>query len=241
MIKIRKARFHKFILKYAMKNEFLNLTLLYVEDDKIIRQNAVEYLSGYFKEVYEAKDGQEGFEYYVAYKPDIIISDIEMPRLSGLDMAQKIRKQDKSIPIIISTAYTDTPYMLKAVELQLIKYIVKPINSKKLQEALNLLLEHLNINNIITLDKHKYYDSLNKCFMIDESIIKLTNKELKLLDLLAKNHHRVVSYEEIEDHLWYDNYMSMDALRSLIRAIKKKLQGDYIENVSGFGYRLKIL
>ena len=77
--------------------------------------------------------------------------------------------------------------------------------------------------------------------MIDESIIKLTNKELKLLDLLAKNHHRVVSYEEIEDHLWYDNYMSMDALRSLIRAIKKKLQGDYIENVSGFGYRLKIL
>ena len=238
---MRKAKFHKFTLKYAMKNEFLNLTLLYVEDDKIIRQNAVEYLSGYFKEVYEAKDGQEGFEYYVAYKPDIIISDIEMPRLSGLDMAQKIRKQDKNIPIIISTAYTDTPYMLKAIELQLIKYIVKPISSKKLQEALNLLLEHLNINNIITLDKQKYYDSLNKCFMIDESIIKLTNKELKLLDLLAKNHHRVISYEEIENHLWYDNYMSMDALRSLVRAIKKKLQGDYIENVSGFGYRLKIL
>ena len=238
---MRKAKFHKFTLKYAMKNEFLNLTLLYVEDDKVIRQNAVEYLSAYFKEVYQAKDGKEGFEYYEAYKPDIIISDIEMPHLNGLDMAQKIRKQDRTIPIIISTAYTDTPYMLKAVELQLIKYIVKPISSKKLQEGLNLLLEHLNINNIITIDHQKYYDSLNKCFMIEKNIIKMTHKELKLLDLLAKNHHRIVSYEEIEGHLWYDDYMSMDALRSLIRTVKKKLQGDYIENVSGFGYRLKVL
>ena len=223
-----------------MESKFLNLTLLYVEDDEIIRQNAVEYLSDYFKEVYQAKDGQEGIEYFEVYKPDIIISDIEMPRLNGLDMAQKIRKKDKSIPIMISTAYTDTPYMLKAVELQLIKYIVKPISSKKLQEALNLLLEHLNINNIVTIDKQKYYDSLNKCFMIEENIIKLTKKELQLLDLLAKNHHRVVNYEEIETQLWYDDYMSMDALRALIRTLKKKLQGDYIENVSGFGYRLTV-
>ena len=237
---MRKAKFHKFTLKYAMKNEFLNLTLLYVEDDEIIRQNAVEYLSAYFKEVYEAKDGQEGFECYEAYKPDIIISDIEMPRLNGLDMAQKIRKKDKSIPIIISTAYTDTHYMLKAVELQLIKYIVKPISSKKLQEALNLLLEHFNINNIVTIDHQKHYDSLNKCFMVDKNIVKLTKKELQLLDLLAKNHHRVVNYEEIETHIWYDDSMSMDALRALIRTLKKKLQGDYIENASGFGYRLMV-
>ena len=237
---MRKAIFYILALKYAMESKFLNLTLLYVEDDEIIRQNAVEYLSDYFKEVYQAKDGQEGLEYYEIYKPDIIISDIEMPRLSGLDMAQKIRKKDKTIPIMISTAYTDTPYMLKAIELQLIKYIVKPINSKKLKEALNLLFEHLNINNIVTIDKQKYYDSLNKCFMIEENIIKLTKKELQLLDLLAKNHHRVVNYEEIETQLWYDDYMSMDALRALIRTLKKKLQGDYIENVSGFGYRLTV-
>jgi len=237
---MRKAIFYKLALKYIMESKFLNLTLLYVEDDEIIRQNAVEYLSDYFKKVYQSKDGQEGLEHYKMYKPDIIISDIEMPRLSGLDMAQKIRKKDKSIPIIISTAYTDTPYMLKAVELQLIKYIIKPISSKKLQEALNLLLEHLNINNIVTIDTNKHYDSLNKCFMIEENIIKLTKKELLLLDLLAKNHHRVVNYEEIETHIWYDDYMSMDALRALIRTLKKKLQGDYIENVSGFGYRLTV-
>lgn len=223
-----------------MESTFLNLTLLYVEDDKIIRKNAVEYLGDYFKKVYEAKDGKDGLKYYETYKPDIIMTDIEMPCLNGLEMAQKIRKKNKTIPIMISTAYTDTPYMLKAIELQLIKYIVKPISSKKLQEALNLLQEHLNINNIITIDKQTHYDTLNKCFMKDKEIIQLTHKELKLLDLLAKNHHRVVNYEEIENHIWYDNYMSMDALRALIRTLKKKLQGDYIENISGFGYRLKV-
>jgi len=223
-----------------MQNEFLKLTLLYVEDDDVIRQNAVEYLGGYFKEVYEAKDGQEGLECYEDHKPDIIITDIEMPRLNGLAMAKKIRKSDKSTPIIISTAYTDTNYLMQAVELQLIKYIVKPINSKKLSVALNLLMEHLNINSIITIDKQKHYDSLNKNLMIDNDLIKLTHKELKLLDLLAKNHHRVVNYEEIENTIWYDDVMTKDALRALVRTLRQKLQGDYLENVSGFGYRLHV-
>ncbi|HHD79930.1 MAG TPA: response regulator transcription factor [Epsilonproteobacteria bacterium] len=223
-----------------MNNDFSNLTLLYVEDDDIIRQNAVEYLSESFKEVFQAIDGQEALELYEMHKPDIIMSDIEMPRLSGLEMAKKIRKQDKTIPIIITTAFTDTEYMLQAIELQLIKYIVKPINTKKLSNALNLLMEHLNMNNIVTVDKKKYYDTLNKCFMVNNNIVTLTKKELQLLDLLAKNHHRVVTYEEIESHIWYDDYMSMDALRALVRTLRKKLQGEYIDNVSGFGYRLNV-
>ena len=223
-----------------MKDKFLTLTLLYVEDDEIIRQNAVEYLSNYFKEVFQAKDGLEGFEIYKQKKPDIIMSDIEMPRLNGLDMAKKIRKTDNSTPIILATAFTDTNYMLQAVELQLIKYIVKPINSKKLKEALTTLGEHLHLNSILTLDDEKYYDSLNKCFIINKIMVKLTNKELKLFDLLAKNHHRVVNYEEIENHIYYDSYLSMDALRSLVRTLRIKLQGEYIENISGFGYRLKV-
>lgn len=223
-----------------MQNEFLKLTLLYVEDDDVIRQNAVEYLSGYFKEVYGAKDGQEGLECYKDNKPDMIITDIEMPRLNGLTMVKKIRKSDKSTPIIITTAYTDTEYLMQAVELQLIKYIVKPINSKKLSEVLNLLIEHLNISSIITIDKQTYYDSLNKSLMIDHDLIKLTHKELQLIDLLAKNHHRVVTYEEIENTIWYDDVMTKDALRALVRTLRQKLQGDYLENVSGFGYRLSI-
>ena len=223
-----------------MKNDYTNLTLLYVEDDEIIRQNAVEYLSNYCQEVFSAKDGQEALLVYKDKKPNIIITDIEMPRLNGLEMAKHIRKEDKKTPIIIATAFTEKEYLLQAVELQLIKYITKPISSKKLKEALELVLEHLHIESILQIDKHSCYDKLNKTLMIDEVFIKLTHKELQLLDLLAKNHHRVVSYEEIESILWYDDYMSKDALRALIRMLRIKLQGDYIENVSGLGYRLRV-
>jgi DNA-binding response OmpR family regulator len=223
-----------------MQNDFSNLTLLYVEDDEIIRQNAVEYLSSYFKEVFQAEDGRIALEIYKNKKPNIIISDIKMPKLNGLEMAKEIRKNDKETPIIIATAFTDTDYLLEAVELQLIKYITKPISSKKLKEALKLVWEHLHLNNIVKLSTTSFYDNFNKTLFIDEVVIKLTTRERQLLDLLAKNHHRVVNYEEIENILWYDDSMSKDALRALVRTLRIKLQGDYIENVSGFGYRLKV-
>ena len=223
-----------------MQNDFSNLTLLYVEDDEIIRQNAVAYLSNYFKEVFEAEDGIEALGIYNYKKPDIIITDIKMPKLNGLEMAKQIRKEDKTTPIIVATAFTDTSYLLQAVELQLIKYLTKPISSKKLKEALALVKEHLSLNNIICIDSAVKYDKLNKTLVVNNTVIKLTKKELQLLDLLAKNHHRVVNYEEIESILWYDNVMSKDALRALVRTLRKKLGGDYVENISGFGYRLKV-
>ena len=223
-----------------MQNDFSNLTLLYVEDDEIIRQNAVEYLNNYCKEVFQAKDGQEALSIYRTKKPDIIITDIEMPRLNGLEMAKQIRKEDKKTPIIIATAFTDEKYLLEAVELQLIKYITKPISSKKLKEALALVLEHLGVDSVLHIDKKSSYDTLNKTLIINEEFIKLNNKELQLLDLLAKNHRRMVSYEEIENVIWYDHAMTKDALRALVRTLRLKLQGEYIENISGFGYRFKI-
>ncbi len=223
-----------------MKNEFSNLTILYVEDDEIILQNAVEYLSEFFKEVFQAKDGLVALKIYDERKPDIIITDIEMPRLNGLKMAKKIREKDKTTPIIIATAFSHQSYLLQAVELQLIKYINKPITSRKLKEALQLVLEHLHMDSILYIDQKSCYDKLNKTLMIDKELIKLSNKELRLLDLLAKNHHRVVHYEEIENIIWYDDVMSKDALRALVRTVRIKLQGEYIENISGFGYRLKV-
>ena len=223
-----------------MQNDLSHLTLLYVEDDEIIRHNAVEYLSGYFKEVFQAQDGEMALSIYSKRKPDIIITDIEMPRLSGLEMAKKIRKSDKSTPIIIATAFTDTAYLLQAVELQLIKYITKPITSQKMREALGVVFEHLNLNNIVNISSDTHYDKLNKTLAIANNLIKLTKRELQLLDLLAKNHHRVVNYEEIEGIIWYDDAMSKDALRALVRTLRIKFQGEYIENISGFGYRLMV-
>ena len=225
-----------------MQNNLKNLTLLYVEDDKMIRQNAVEYLSRLCDNILEASNGLEALMIYKKYQPDIILSDIKMPTMDGLEMAEKIRKEDKETPIIITTAHTETHYLLKAVELQLIKYIVKPITSAKLQEALSLSIDYLTVKNknILNINQYTLYDRLNKTLLIHNSIIKLTKNEQLLLDLLAKHHQRTITYEEIENNIWAYEGMSMDALRSLVRTLRKKLQGDFIDNVSGIGYKLLV-
>jgi DNA-binding response OmpR family regulator len=220
-----------------------HLSILYVEDEALIRQNAVEYLARYCHTVYEAKDGVEGLEMYHAHKPDIIISDINMPRLSGLDFASKVRKLDKSTPIILATAHTQTAYLLKAVELQLIKYLVKPITSDKLNEALNMACNTLTqkTEHHIKLDSVTRYDALNKTLFIEDTLVKFTHNEQKFFELLITHHQRAVTYEEIESSIWAYEGMSMDALRSLVRGLRQKLQGEYVENISGLGYRLAII
>jgi len=217
------------------------LTLLYVDDEPHIRQNAVEYLSRYCHNVYEAEDGAMGLSLYREHKPDLIISDIKMPKLNGLEFASQVRQDDKKTPIIIATAHTETAYLLKAVELQLVKYIIKPITSEKLQEALSMVcetLEHTK-NSLIYLDDKTRYDLLNQSLFIDDTLIKLTHNEQLFFDFLIQNRQRAITYDEIENIIWAYEGMSMDALRSLVRGLRKKLGAVFIDNVSGIGYRLK--
>lgn len=225
-----------------MQEKFKDLTVLYVEDDDMIREQALMYLNKLCKKVWVAKDGLEALEVYEDYSPDIIISDIKMPRLDGLAMTKKIRQTDKTTPVILATAFTDTSYLLKAVELQLIKYIVKPITSAKLLDALSLAYDciHHDEELIISIGTGSMYDTLNKTLIINDCIIKLTKNETLLLGLLAKNKNKAVNYEEIENTIWLEDGMSMDTLRSLMRSLRKKLQGIYIENVSGIGYKLNV-
>ena len=225
-----------------MKEMLKNFTILYVEDEEMVRKNAVEFLSRVCKEVLEAKDGKEAIKIWSEEKPDIIITDINMPRLNGLDMASYIRAQDKEVQIIVATAHSDTEYLLRAVELQLVKYIIKPITKDKLVNALNMsmqLIEDKSKFNL-ALSKECLYNAYDKVIFQDGKEIKLTKNETLFLDLLAHHSSRVVNYEEIEDAIWAYEGMSQDAIRSLVRGLRKKVPEGAIENISGMGYRLHL-
>jgi len=224
-----------------MQKDFSKLTLLYVEDDTITRENAVEYFSDMFANILEASDGLEAYQIYEEESIDIIITDIEMPKLNGLEMAKKVRKLNKKIPIIITTAFTTNEYLLEAVELQLIKYIAKPVSPKTLNDALALAYDYLNEGNVFSITATIFFDQLNKTLFVKEKLIKLTKNETILLDILVKHHQKVVTFTEIEHLIWYESSMSMDSLRSLVKNLRKKMQGDYIENHLGHGYRLSII
>ena len=225
-----------------MKEMLKNFTILYVEDDEMVRKNAVEYLNRLCKEVYEAKDGKEAIGIWQDLNPDIIITDISMPKLNGIDMASYIRSKDKDVQIIIATAHSDTEYLLKAVELQLVKYIIKPITKDKLINALELslgLIEDKSKFNLYLSKTHRY-NAYEKVIYNNDKEIKLTKNETLFLDLLAHHHTRIVNYEEIEVAVWPYEGMSTDAIRSLVRGLRKKVPDGVIENVSGSGYRISL-
>ncbi len=219
-----------------------HFTLLYVEDEAFIRQNAILFLEDTFNEIYEADNAFSALEIYEERKPDIIITDISMPKMNGLEMCERIRKKDQKTPIIITTAHTNTDYLLKAVELQLVKYLLKPIDEDELKEAIELCFERLQQSgsNIIRLNEDFNYDSFNHTLLKDDTVVKLTNRESLFLKLLIKNRERVCTYKEIENYVFSDHGMSEDALKTVVKNLRKKSDSSLIQNHSKIGYKIVI-
>lgn len=225
-----------------MKKEFKNIKVLYVEDEENIRINAVSYFKRMFEVVYEASDAYEALDIFRKEKPNIIISDIKMPKMSGLEMIEQIREEDKEVQIIILTAFTQTHYLLKAVELGLVKYLIKPIQHDKFLPVLLQCAKNLNEKrtNIKHLSFDCIFDTFNKTLFLKKEMVKLTKNERDFLNLLCLNEGEIVTYAEIEKTIWYDKQMSEDAIRSLSRNLRKKLPKDALENISKTGYKINI-
>jgi len=221
---------------------FKKYTILYIEDDEGVRTINSRFLNRMFDELYEAKDGQEGYELYLKYHPDIILTDIKMPRMDGLTLSKKIRQTDNTTKIIVSTAFSDKNYLMEAIELNLEKYIVKPITSRNLIPVLTKTVEALDSERDykISLDDNFYFDNNTSMFYLDNEIIDFTKKETSFLKLLVLNKNRVVSYEEIEQKVWDSEYMSLNSLRTTIGFLRKKIPFNCIKNISNMGYKLNL-
>lgn len=211
--------------------------VLYAEDDEGVRKSVHEMLSLLFNEVIIAKDGQEAYELFLENDVDLIITDIQMPKLTGLELTKKVRETSSNVEIIIISAHTEVDFMLEAVELSLIRYMVKPITETKLLKALEKFLASCEDESKIEIDQGWVYDSLEKTIINGKIVYDLTKKESKLLDMLLKKKN-VLSYEEIEVTLWGDEYMSLNALRLMIKNFRKKLPPNALKNIQGYGYKL---
>ncbi len=113
-------------------------TILYVEDEDALRDDVYQNISPFVKEVITATDGLEGLKLYQQNrnKLDLIITDILMPNMTGLEMVDKIREIDSEIPIIYTTAFNDSDYMKKTIEQSIISYIIKPIDIELLLKGI---------------------------------------------------------------------------------------------------------
>jgi DNA-binding response OmpR family regulator len=219
-----------------------NIKVLCVEDDEIARENTVEYLENYFENIYEASDAITGLKLFNQIDPEIIITDIQMPKLNGLEFIKKIREKNKKTQVIVLSAFSNKEYLFEAIELQLVKYLIKPIKENELKKALESCIKSIKEDdtNIIKLDENCFFDTFNSSLKYNDELIKLRAKEIDLLQLLIKNKNRFVTYEEIENYVWQDSVMTKDALKTLIKNIKQKLPKDTITNLTGMGYKIEL-
>ncbi len=127
------------------------ITLLYVEDEAIIRNELVEILEDEVAQIYVAKNGEEGLALFNEHKIDLVITDIRMPVMDGLEMSRAILKINPDVPIIISSAFNDSEYLMECIQLGIHYYLLKPIN---LEEVFNTLEKaSVNILNARELNK----------------------------------------------------------------------------------------
>lgn len=112
------------------------LNILYVEDDKELHEAVLRYLMKLFKSVENAYDGEEGLQKYREGKYDIVLSDIKMPRLGGLEMVKQIKALNPEQEVIIISAHAETGYFMDAIHLNVSEYIIKPIDYAQMKEVL---------------------------------------------------------------------------------------------------------
>ena len=234
-----------------IRGEFLHpISLLYIEDDQDLRTIYTHYLEEYITHLHYAGNGEEGYERYLKIKPDIILLDINMPKLDGLSLATKIRQTDKEVKIIITTSHGDQERLLQAIELYLVKYILKPINPNELKEALNKAIEEIQEakgkkrSKRYLLDKDTVWDTKEEKVFHQGSETKLTKNERRLISLLSTDKNRIFTFFEIFDHISYDDYnkeYDPNQIRALVKLIRKKIPKEAIMNVYGEGYRFNPL
>jgi putative nucleotidyltransferase with HDIG domain len=130
------------ILK-ELKSIGADISVLYVEDDTLLRESVASYLTKIFHIVDVAKDGAEGLQAFLKRDYDLVVTDIQMPNMNGLEMINAIRKSNPNQEVILTTAFSEVAYFMEAISLNVSAYIIKPFDFDKLNTALFKVSKHL--------------------------------------------------------------------------------------------------
>ena len=229
----------------TLKQLSQELTLLYIEDDDILREETALMFKNFFKDVTVAVDGIEGLNLYKEYSTcndkyyDIVVSDIEMPRLNGIELSKEIFKLNRDQSIIIISAYSDKEYFIELINIGVKGFMQKPLSSDKILNVLYDVCNSLNDEDIILLDHIYSFDTNTSSLFCKDDKVDLSENELRFLELLIKNKNQSFTAIEVFNHLYInepDKEFSNDSIKSLVKRLRKKVPQDFILNTQQLGY-----
>ncbi len=218
-------------------NSLQCLKVLLVEDEENLAALLKSAIGDSFYSFTIAKDGEEGLIKFSQLMPDIVITDITMPKLNGLDMAKEIKKIDSTIPIIILSAYSQKEMLLNAIDVGVVKYFIKPFDPDELMSYISTLSQNIKSKPILLNDGY-IYNRAKRSLYKDDKYIALSKREVAFIELLIKDISDITDSELIKNKLWKDGEGSDIRLRSFIKRFRIKTSKDLIQNIKGKGYQL---
>lgn len=168
-----------------------DVTILYVEDENDVREGYSRALKRVSKELYTAENGSVGLELYKKNMPDIVISDIRMPIMNGLDMVKEIKKIDSNANIIFTTAHSESSYLLEAIELHVEGYLLKPVQ----KNAMVSLIKKLSRNIILEKENQEQKEMLQHIIDSENSIYIITNT--KTVSFASKSFLKLLCVDDV--------------------------------------------
>ena len=200
--------------------------ILYVEDEISVQNQTKMILDDFVKEVRVANDGEEGLKMALEDDIDIIVTDIMMPHKDGIEMLKELKEAGKDIPVIITTAFTETEYLMEAIKLKVDGFITKPINIKDLISAIYAVM----------LPKVQKEEIKGCSYMIDALSILVGGKKIEILKYIINNLDK--------EHVFYGSHQDiMDNIGvskpTVVNMFKQLIQAGVLEKIKNKVYRLK--
>jgi len=215
--------------------------ILLLEDDITLNETVSEYLQDNGFDVFSLYDGEEAYEIIYEKRFDLLLFDVNVPSLDGFKLLENLRKDNINTPVIFITSLNSMNSFEKGFTLGCDDYLRKPFELKELLIRVELILKRGYFHNSdtkINIIDDIFFDTSSNTLFNDNEIIKLNNKETKLLKLFLQNQNKILSHEQIFENVWnYDEDSSDDSLRTYIKNLRKLIGKERIISVKKLGYR----
>ena len=218
--------------------------ILLIEDEPSIVNLVSAYLRQENYEVTTASDGVSGLKAARTFRPDLIVLDIMLPKLDGLEVLTQLRRES-NVYIILLTAKTEETDKIVGLSLGADDYVTKPFSPRELVARIKAALRRIHAGaqtpteTTLTFNRLRI-DPVSHQVWFDEQLVDLTLTEFQLLHTLAEHSHMVLSREQLLEKVWGMNYYGEERVVDVhIGSVRRKLDGKFIATVRGVGYRFE--
>ena len=216
------------------------MKILLLEDDIMLNEAITQYLESVGHNINSVKDGDECLNLLENNNFDLLILDINVPKLDGLSILEKLHNEKRMVPTIFISALIDIEDITRAFDIGCHDYLKKPFHLKELTLRINKMLktsqapmQHKRLSSSYS------YNNENSTLYFNNEAQILPKRQNQIVELLANNRSLICNYDMFRDYVWNDDFIDNATIRAEINRVKKVLKEDFIINIRGSGYMVK--